>query len=70
MQCLRIFSVRVALALWAWCALQASAAVEAPTADGLALYQANCAACHEGKVPRAPHMITFSMLGAEAVYRL
>ena len=67
MQCLRMFSVRVSLGLLGWCALQASAAVEAPTADGLALYQANCAACHEGKVPRAPHMITFSMLGAEAV---
>jgi cytochrome c5 len=34
------------------------AATEAPI-DGMALYQKHCAACHEGKVPRAPHMITF-----------
>ena len=42
------------------------AATEAPI-DGMALYQKHCAACHEGKVPRAPHMITFSTIGAEAV---
>lgn len=61
------------LSRWAWlgmlaCLLaqQSLAATEAPI-DGMALYQKHCAACHEGKVPRAPHMITFSTLGAEAV---
>ena len=28
-------------------------------ADGMALYQAHCAACHDGQVPRAPHMIFY-----------
>jgi polyvinyl alcohol dehydrogenase (cytochrome) len=37
------------------------------TADGLALYQAHCAACHDGQVPRAPHMITFSTIGAATI---
>ncbi len=58
---------------WAWLgvlaclfAQQSLAATEVPI-DGMALYQKHCAACHEGKVPRAPHMITFSTIGAEAV---
>ena len=61
------------LSRWAWlgmlaCLLaqQSLAATEVPI-DPMALYQQHCAACHEGKVPRAPHMITFSTLGAEAV---
>jgi polyvinyl alcohol dehydrogenase (cytochrome) len=59
---------------WAWLGVLAClfaqpslAATEAPVADGLALYQTHCAACHEGSVPRAPHMITFSMLGVDTV---
>ena len=58
---------------WTWLSVlagllaqQSLAATEAPI-DPMALYQKHCAACHEGKVPRAPHMITFSTLGAEAV---
>ena len=39
----------------------------AAPADGMALYQAHCAACHDGQVPRAPHMITFSTIGAGAI---
>ena len=35
--------------------------------DGLGLYQAHCAACHDGQVPRAPHMITFSTIGADTI---
>ena len=61
------------LSRWGWLSMLASllaqqslAATEAPI-DPMALYQKHCAACHEGKVPRAPHMITFSTLGAEAV---
>ena len=36
-------------------------------ADGMALYQEHCAACHDGQVPRAPHMITFSTIGADTI---
>ena len=36
-------------------------------ADGMALYQEHCAACHDGQVPRAPHMITFSTIGAATI---
>ena len=35
--------------------------------DGVALYQEHCAACHDGQVPRAPHMITFSTIGADTI---
>ena len=36
-------------------------------ADGMSLYQEHCAACHDGQVPRAPHMITFSTMGADTL---
>ena len=39
----------------------------AGSVDGMALYQAHCAACHDGQVPRAPHMITFSTIGADTI---
>jgi polyvinyl alcohol dehydrogenase (cytochrome) len=35
--------------------------VEAPI-DGAALYQENCAECHEGGVFKAPHVVTFNMM--------
>ena len=35
--------------------------------DGMALYQAHCGACHDGQVPRAPHVITFSTIGAATI---
>ena len=47
-------------------AVPAGIATEAP-ADGMALYQEHCAACHDGQVPRAPHMITFSTIGADTI---
>lgn len=31
------------------------------------LYQEHCAQCHEGGVPKAPHSITFHMIGAKAI---
>ena len=31
------------------------------------IYAQICAACHEGQVPKAPHSVTFQMLGAEAI---
>lgn len=40
---------------------------DAPDA-GEALYRAHCAHCHDGGVARAPHRITFEMLGARAIY--
>lgn len=46
------------------------AAADAATTEpvsGMALYQAHCAACHDGQVPRAPHMITFSTMGADSL---
>ena len=30
-------------------------------------YQQHCAQCHEGGVPKAPHSVTFQMIGSEAV---
>tara|TARA_B100001121_G_scaffold14893_1_gene12023 strand:- start:1872 stop:3785 length:1914 start_codon:yes stop_codon:yes gene_type:complete len=39
----------------------------AESGDGMALYQAHCAACHDGQVPRAPHMITFATIGAATI---
>ena len=33
------------------------------------LYKTHCMHCHEGGVPRAPHSITFSLIGPDAVYR-
>ena len=39
----------------------------AESGDGMALYQAHCAACHDGQVPRAPHVITFSTIGADTI---
>ena len=45
----------------------ASDTVIEASVDGLGLYQAHCAACHDGQVPRAPHMITFSTIGAETI---
>ena len=47
-------------------AVPVDTAIAAP-ADGMALYQEHCAACHDGQVPRAPHMITFSTIGADTI---
>jgi polyvinyl alcohol dehydrogenase (cytochrome) len=40
----------------------------APARDGAAIYAQQCASCHEGQVPKAPHSVTFSMLGPHAIY--
>jgi polyvinyl alcohol dehydrogenase (cytochrome) len=39
-----------------------------PPPDGHAVYKAHCSMCHEGQVPKAPHSITFSMLGPQTIY--
>jgi len=33
------------------------------------LYQEHCAQCHEGGVPKAPHSVTFQMIGPQAVLK-
>ncbi len=69
----KVFICRAGLAMVAAITMQTvNAAVPtdietAAPADGMALYQAHCAACHDGQVPRAPHMITFSTIGADAI---
>ena len=44
-------------------------AADAPPAaiDGNAIFKEHCSVCHEGQVPRAPHSITFSMLGPQTI---
>ena len=32
------------------------------------LYKTRCAQCHEGGVPKAPHLVTFQLLGRDAIY--
>lgn len=43
------------------------AAVASASSAGEALYQARCAGCHEGQVPRAPHRLFLSRLYASHV---
>ena len=33
------------------------------------LYQQHCAQCHEGGVPKAPHSVTFQMMGPQAILK-
>jgi polyvinyl alcohol dehydrogenase (cytochrome) len=47
--------------------VEPSEGANAGSVDGMALYQAHCAAGHDGQVPRAPHMITFSTIGAATI---
>ncbi len=56
---------------WAPAAVPAAPTSHAATpASGAAeLYQTHCAACHEGGVPRAPHVLKFQMLGPETVLK-
>ena len=36
--------------------------------DAVALYASFCAQCHEGSVPKAPHAISFQMIGPDAIH--
>lgn len=36
--------------------------------DAAALYASRCAQCHEGSVPKAPHAISFQMIGPDAIH--
>ena len=35
--------------------------------DAEALYQTYCGSCHDGPVPKAPHLIKFAMFGADNI---
>ncbi|MCY3639751.1 MAG: hypothetical protein OXH37_01895, partial [Gammaproteobacteria bacterium] len=58
---------------WLGAALAAGLAVSqafgaaAPAAPSQ-LYEARCSHCHQGDVPRAPHLVTFQIMGAEPIY--
>ncbi len=59
--------------LTAWGSVAAQAAVPGAadqSADGAALFAENCATCHNGSVPRAPHIITFSMMSPESLLKV
>lgn len=36
--------------------------------DGAQLYATHCASCHEGNVPKAPHSVTFQLIGPDAIH--
>jgi len=38
--------------------------------DGAALFAEHCAHCHNGSVPRAPHLITFNMMSPESLLKV
>ena len=58
------------VALVFWLASPAFASPASPAADGdpQALFDARCSHCHLGNVPRAPHLITFQLIGSDAIY--
>lgn len=43
---------------------QPASAVQLPATE---LYQQHCAQCHEGGVPKAPHSVSFQMMGSAAI---
>ena len=43
-----------------------AAASHAP--DPQQLFNDNCDRCHQGNVPRAPHLVTFQLLGSDAIH--
>ena len=36
--------------------------------DPQQLFNDNCDRCHQGNVPRAPHLVTFQLLGSQAIH--
>jgi len=73
-----IFLLCLGFLLWNTCepALSQSPAVEAnPEAipaeqpSAAELYRQHCAQCHEGGVPKAPHSVTFQMIGPQAILK-
>ena len=58
---------------WLGAALAAGLAVSqafgaAAPATPSQLYEARCSHCHQGDVPRAPHLVTFQIMGAAPIY--
>ncbi|MCG8442968.1 MAG: PQQ-binding-like beta-propeller repeat protein, partial [Caulobacterales bacterium] len=47
---------------------RAEPAPTAPPFDPAAAFDENCATCHLGGYPKAPHMITFQIIGSDAIY--
>lgn len=66
--CLGTFRQGVAAVIGA-ALLLASGGVYAAAASssGMALYEEHCAQCHNGGVPRAPHVVSFQLIGPEAI---
>ena len=44
-----------------------AAATSATARDSAAIYTDVCAGCHEGQVPKAPHSVTFQIIGPQAI---
>ena len=59
----------LALLITAGALIDSSARADAAAPlDGNAIYKEHCSMCHEGQVPKAPHSVTFQMLGPQAIY--
>jgi len=76
-QTARILFACMSLAVLAGCQPDAGKpADQAPMADAAAsampdpeaTYQARCAQCHDQAFPKAPHRVTFQMMGRDAIY--
>ncbi len=50
------------------CAMEAPASEAADRGTPAQIYEARCAHCHDGSVPRAPHLIKFQVLGSKAIH--
>lgn len=61
-------SLFVALAFCLASPALASPATPAGIDDPQALFDARCSHCHQGTVPRAPHLVTFQLIGSDAIY--
>jgi polyvinyl alcohol dehydrogenase (cytochrome) len=49
-------------------ALEADAETAGAALEPADIYKTRCAQCHEGGYPKAPHLVTFQLLGRDAIY--
>ena len=63
----RFFVFIVALTLFGCAAPPELDSPETVAFDPQQAYEAHCAQCHDGSVPKAPHLIKFQLLGAAAI---